>query len=145
MTFPGLGDCQEAYSPYPNALLSLRFIISVGKIIMADSQVEPGEVKEGDNMTMSKPRTPLSRPSAVSVCMKKLLLIKDQIVLLIVILKICPLFMHLHDFGQAWILVKRMISVHAIFLYMFEVVCFGIYFQPIYFVHAFNLFFIVQC
>ena len=33
---------------------------------MADSQVEPGEVKEGDNMTMSKPRTPLSRPSAVS-------------------------------------------------------------------------------
>lgn len=62
----GLGDCQEAYSPYPNALLSLRFIISVGKIIMADSQVEPGEVKEGDNMTMSKPRTPLSRPSAYS-------------------------------------------------------------------------------
>lgn len=99
MTFPGLGDCQEAYSPYPNALLSLRFIISVGKIIMADSQVEPGEVKEGDNMTMSKPRTPLSRSSAVSVCMKKLLLIKDHIVLLIVILKICPLFMHLHDFG----------------------------------------------
>lgn len=47
---------------------------------MADSQVEPGEVKEGDNMTMSKPRTPLSRPSAVSVCMKKLLLIKNQIV-----------------------------------------------------------------
>lgn len=72
MTFPGLGDCQEAYSPYPNALLSLRFIISVGKIIMADSQVEPGEVKEGDNMTMSKPRTPLSRPSAVSICMKQL-------------------------------------------------------------------------
>lgn len=34
-----------------------------------------------------------------------------------------------------------MISVHAIFLYMFEVICFGIYFQPIYFVHAFNLFF----
>lgn len=64
--FVGLGDCQEAYSPYPNALLSLRFIISVGKIIMADALVEPGEVKEGDNMSMSKPRTPLSRPSAVS-------------------------------------------------------------------------------
>ncbi|XP_048772983.2 transmembrane protein 232-like isoform X2 [Ostrea edulis] len=62
----GLGDCQEAYSPYPNALLSLRFIISVGKIIMADALVEPGEVKEGDNMSMSKPRTPLSRPSAFS-------------------------------------------------------------------------------
>lgn len=58
----GLSDCQEAYSPYPNALLSLRFIITVGKIIMADAEVEPGEVKEGDNV--SKPRTPLSRPSA---------------------------------------------------------------------------------
>lgn len=58
----GLADCQEAYSPYPNALLSLRFIITVGKIIMADTEVEPGEIKEGDNV--SKPRTPLSRPSA---------------------------------------------------------------------------------
>ncbi|XP_052078654.1 transmembrane protein 232-like isoform X2 [Mytilus californianus] len=57
----GLSECQEAYSPYPNALLSLRFIITVGKIIMADTEVEPGEIKEGDNV--SKPRTPLSRPS----------------------------------------------------------------------------------
>ncbi|CAC5393079.1 unnamed protein product [Mytilus coruscus] len=57
----GLSECQEAYSPYPNALLSLRFIITVGKIIMADTEVEPGEIKEGDNI--SKPRTPLSRPS----------------------------------------------------------------------------------
>jgi len=31
---------------------------------MADAEVEPGEIKEGDNI--SKPRTPLSRPSAVS-------------------------------------------------------------------------------
>ncbi|KAJ8297545.1 hypothetical protein KUTeg_024076 [Tegillarca granosa] len=58
----GLSDCQEAYSPYPNALLSLRFIITVGKIIMADSQIEPGEVKEADNL--SKTKTTLSRPSA---------------------------------------------------------------------------------
>ncbi|KAK3085879.1 hypothetical protein FSP39_009975 [Pinctada imbricata] len=62
----GLQDCQEAYSPYPNALLSLRFIISVGKILMADAQVEPGEIKEGDNV-ISKPRTPLSRPSAITL------------------------------------------------------------------------------
>ncbi|XP_060065301.1 transmembrane protein 232-like isoform X1 [Ylistrum balloti] len=57
----GLGECQEAYNPYPNALLCLRFIITVGKIIMADAQMEPGEIKEGD--IFSKPRTPLSRPS----------------------------------------------------------------------------------
>lgn len=57
----GLGECQEAYNPYPNALLCLRFIITVGKIIMADAQMDPGEIKEGD--TFSKPRTPLSRPS----------------------------------------------------------------------------------
>ncbi|KAL8558461.1 hypothetical protein ACOMHN_052278 [Nucella lapillus] len=46
----GLGECQEAYNPYPNALLSIRFIIEVAKIILADAAVEPGEVKEGDNV-----------------------------------------------------------------------------------------------
>ncbi|XP_041358680.1 transmembrane protein 232-like isoform X2 [Gigantopelta aegis] len=46
----GLQDCQEAYNPYPNALLSLRFIIEVGKIILADALIEPGEVKEGDRI-----------------------------------------------------------------------------------------------
>lgn len=59
----GLQDCQEAYSPYPNALLSMRFIITVGKIIMADTQLEPGDIKEGDNMPQ---KSPLSRPSAKS-------------------------------------------------------------------------------
>ncbi|XP_052278054.1 uncharacterized protein LOC127876689 isoform X2 [Dreissena polymorpha] len=58
----GLQECQEAYSPYPNALLSIRFIINVGKIIMSDAQLEPGEIKEGDNVTKSA----LSRPSAKS-------------------------------------------------------------------------------
>jgi len=61
---PGLQDCQEAYSPYPNALLSVRFIITVGKIIMSDTQLEPGEIKEGDNVTMAR-KSALSRPSAV--------------------------------------------------------------------------------
>ncbi|GFS04933.1 transmembrane protein 232-like isoform X1 [Elysia marginata] len=46
----GLQSCQEAYNPYPNALLSLRFVMEVGKIILADSQLEPGDVKEGDRM-----------------------------------------------------------------------------------------------
>lgn len=58
----GLQECQEAYSPYPNALLSLRFIITVGKIVMSDTQLEPGEIKEGDNIRKSA----LSRPSARS-------------------------------------------------------------------------------
>lgn len=58
----GLLECQEAYSPYPNALLSLRFIITVGKIIMSDTELEPGEVKEGDNVKKSA----LSRPGIKS-------------------------------------------------------------------------------
>ena len=32
----GFGACQEAYTPYPNALLTLRFINEIGKIIIAD-------------------------------------------------------------------------------------------------------------
>lgn len=50
-------------------------------------------------MIMLKFRIFLSRLSVVSVCMKKFFLIKDYIVLLIVILKICFLFMYLYDFG----------------------------------------------
>ena len=65
----GLQECQEAYSPYPNALLSLRFIITVGRIILSDTQLEPGEIKEGDNISKSA----LSRPSAVS-CVSSLYL-----------------------------------------------------------------------
>ncbi|CAG5126547.1 unnamed protein product [Candidula unifasciata] len=36
----GLDDLQNMYSPYPNALLFLRFVIDVGKIILTESQVE---------------------------------------------------------------------------------------------------------
>ncbi|XP_050415849.2 uncharacterized protein LOC126829773 [Patella vulgata] len=46
----GLRECQEAYNPYPNALLSLRFIIEVGKIILADTPIDGGSVKEGDQL-----------------------------------------------------------------------------------------------
>lgn len=44
----------------------MRFIITVGKIIMADAQLEPGDIKEGDNIP-SVQKSPLSRPSAVSI------------------------------------------------------------------------------
>ncbi|XP_076467491.1 uncharacterized protein LOC143298525 [Babylonia areolata] len=56
----GLAECQEAYNPYPNALLSLRFIIEVAKIILADAVVEPGEVKEGDHLP-SAPKHDMDR------------------------------------------------------------------------------------
>ncbi|XP_074661362.1 transmembrane protein 232-like [Tubulanus polymorphus] len=35
----GFEDCQEAYNPYPNALLSIRYINEVGKIVIADAMV----------------------------------------------------------------------------------------------------------
>ncbi|XP_064645198.1 uncharacterized protein LOC135498737 [Lineus longissimus] len=44
----GFAECQEAYNPYPNALLSLRYINEVGKIVIGDANIEPGEIKEGD-------------------------------------------------------------------------------------------------
>ena len=56
LTLSGLMEHQDAYNPYPNALLSLRYIIEVGKIIIGDVQVEPGEVKEGDNITSHPPQ-----------------------------------------------------------------------------------------
>lgn len=48
----GFGDCQESYNPYPNALLYIRYINEVGKMILgaSASQLDPGEVKEGDNL-----------------------------------------------------------------------------------------------
>lgn len=50
MNFIGLAGFQHIYDPYPNALLSLRFIIEVSKIILADAVIDAGEVKEADNL-----------------------------------------------------------------------------------------------
>ena len=58
-------ECQEAYNPYPNALLSMRFIIEVSKIILADAVVDPGEVKEGDSMP-DAPKHDMERLETVS-------------------------------------------------------------------------------
>ncbi|ESO94973.1 hypothetical protein LOTGIDRAFT_232123 [Lottia gigantea] len=46
----GLSECQEAYNPYPNALLSLRFIIEVGKIILADATINEAEFGKGGRL-----------------------------------------------------------------------------------------------
>ncbi|XP_013408487.1 transmembrane protein 232 isoform X2 [Lingula anatina] len=46
----GLPECQDAYNPYPNALLSLRYVIEVGKILVSDVLLDSGEIKEGDNI-----------------------------------------------------------------------------------------------
>ena len=65
----GFSDCQFAYSPYPNALLAVRFVNEVGKIVIGDSPVEPGEVKEGDAHSFSQksaPRRQLQRPTSRS-------------------------------------------------------------------------------
>jgi hypothetical protein len=48
--FAGFGDCQDAYSPYPTALLCVRYINEVGKIIIGDCNLEAGEMKEGDKI-----------------------------------------------------------------------------------------------
>ena len=50
----GFADSQEAYSPYPNALLCLRYINEVGKMVIGECNTEAGEVKEGDNLTSVK-------------------------------------------------------------------------------------------
>ena len=55
--FTGFADCQEAYSPYPNALLCIRFINEVGRMIIGDACLEPGEVKEGDARSRTNTRT----------------------------------------------------------------------------------------
>ena len=49
-TYSGFAESQDAYNPYPNALISMRYIIEVGKIIIGDTITDPGEVKEGDNI-----------------------------------------------------------------------------------------------
>ena len=46
----GFSESQEAYNPYPNALLSMRYINHVGKMVIGDCNTEAGEVKEGDNI-----------------------------------------------------------------------------------------------
>jgi len=50
--FAGLNEYQEAYSPYPNAHLCLRYIIEVGKVMFLDDDLDPGEVKETENVQM---------------------------------------------------------------------------------------------
>ena len=39
-----------AYNPYPNAMLCLRFINEVGKMVIGDCNTEAGEIKDGDNV-----------------------------------------------------------------------------------------------
>ena len=46
----GFAESQEAYNPYPNALLSIRYINEVGKVILSDIVPDPGDVKEGDEI-----------------------------------------------------------------------------------------------
>ncbi|ELT91335.1 hypothetical protein CAPTEDRAFT_201911 [Capitella teleta] len=43
----GFADSQEAYNPYPNALLSMRYIADVGKMIIGDCYSVDGDMKEG--------------------------------------------------------------------------------------------------
>jgi hypothetical protein len=45
----GFADSQEAYNPYPNALLSLRYITEVGKMVIGDSFMDADEVKEAES------------------------------------------------------------------------------------------------
>ncbi len=47
----GFAESQAAYNPYPNALLCLRYINEIGKMIIGDCNTEAGELKEGDNVT----------------------------------------------------------------------------------------------
>lgn len=46
----GFSENQEAYNPYPNALLCVRYISEVGMMIVGDCNTEAGEMKEGDNL-----------------------------------------------------------------------------------------------
>ena len=46
----GFSESQEAYKPYPNALLCIRYISEVGMMIVGDCNTEAGEMKEGDNL-----------------------------------------------------------------------------------------------
>ncbi|KAF6037490.1 TMEM232 [Bugula neritina] len=72
MYLDGLNEYQEAYSPYPNAHLCLRYIIEVGKVMFLDDDLDPGEVKETENVQMrshftkSATSQPRSNVSAVS-------------------------------------------------------------------------------
>lgn len=48
--FTGFAESQEAYNPYPNALLSMRYINEVGKMVIGEAYTEAGEIKEGDDV-----------------------------------------------------------------------------------------------
>lgn len=52
----GLPDYQEAYSPYPNAHLCMRYVIEVGKVIFMDDDLDldPGEIKESADPEFEK-------------------------------------------------------------------------------------------
>lgn len=62
----GFADCQDAYSPYPNALLYIRYINEVGRMVIGDSHNEAGEIKEGDNLTPSQKDTATLTQTALS-------------------------------------------------------------------------------
>lgn len=51
----GLKDYQDAYRPYPNALLSLRFVIEVGKIVLSDLDLVTAQVKEEEQSSSDQP------------------------------------------------------------------------------------------
>ncbi|XP_067942182.1 transmembrane protein 232-like [Watersipora subatra] len=63
MYLDGLGEYQEAYSPYPNAHLCLRYVIEVGKVILLDDDLDVGEVKE---MSGSQERSHFTQSSTAS-------------------------------------------------------------------------------
>ncbi|KAK6975714.1 transmembrane protein 232 [Biomphalaria glabrata] len=56
----GLQNFQQLYDPYPNALLSLRFVIEVGKIILADMTSATTELKEENKMSQKQNKEELS-------------------------------------------------------------------------------------
>ena len=54
----GFEECQETYNAYPDALLCIRYINEVGKMIVgtATGDLDPGEVKEGDHLSEASHR-----------------------------------------------------------------------------------------
>ena len=66
----GFAECQHAYSPFPNALLAIRFINEVGRMIIGESALEPGEMKEGDAYSSSNDPTHSSNEKQQSTATK---------------------------------------------------------------------------
>ncbi|XP_064599002.1 uncharacterized protein LOC135465646 isoform X2 [Liolophura sinensis] len=61
----GLKDYQDAYRPYPNALLSLRFVIAVGKIILSDLDLVTAQAKEEKSSSDQPDQEKGSKPQTV--------------------------------------------------------------------------------